>query len=91
VTPDDVEKLELVVKDDAKDPLTQKPRHYTVRGLPSHLQADIDGTDQQGYRYRLARGFDKYEPKQSSRTPEDAFAELKRLLNWDAPLGLVRR
>jgi len=85
MTPDDIEKLELVVRDEAKDPLTQKPCHYTVGGSRSHLQADIKGTDQSGYRYLLTRGFEKYQQNQPSRTPETAFEKLKALLSWDQP------
>lgn len=39
----DVEKLELVPKGDAKDLATGKPSEYTDRGLPSHLHVDIKG------------------------------------------------
>jgi hypothetical protein len=79
---DDVDKLTLG-KSTIEDPLTKKPRHIPVIGLPSHLEAEIDGTDQFLYRYQLTRGKDVYTQKQGLRTPEAALQALKSLLNWD--------
>jgi hypothetical protein len=79
---EDVEKLSLG-EGKPHDLLTGKPRNFPVIGLPSHLTAEVYGTDQSGYRYRLTRGSDVYKPNQPSRSPEAVFDALKKLLNWD--------
>jgi hypothetical protein len=80
---EDVKKLSLG-EGKLHDLLTGKPRNFPVIGLPLHLTAEIDGTDQSGYRYCLTRGSEVYKPNQPSRSPEAAFHALKKLLNWDS-------
>lgn len=82
---DAIEKLRLVpgaLTDSTS--LTQKPNRYKVEGLENHLQAEIRGTTQSLYWYRLTRVGDQiYEPLQGKRTPEEALEALKRLLTWE--------
>ena len=88
---EDVEKLTLG-EGKMRDPVTGKPRKFPVIGLPTHLSAEIDGTDQGGYQYKLKRSGDflLYQQNQFSRTPEVALQALKSLLNWD-PIGEPHR
>jgi hypothetical protein len=74
-----------LVKGKENDIVTGKPSNFSVQGLPSHLKAEVKGTDQSRYRYRLSRDGDlrPYEPNQGSPTPEAALEALKNLLNWD--------
>jgi hypothetical protein len=71
---DEVENLGLVPKDDL---------HWTVSGLPPHLQAEIHG-GQRKYQFLLTRTKDlqKYTQSQFSGTPEMALEALKGLLSW---------
>ena len=82
----DVDKISLG-EGGAEDSVDQRPRRFSVIGLPDHLTAKVDGTHQSGYRFKLRRTGDvlPYEQNQGSRTPELALRELKRLLNWDPP------
>ena len=85
---EDVDKLRLGKATTFDVSWPRKPSEMAVDGLPSHLHADIFGTDQSGYRYRLTREGDGHghvytREDQSSRTPEEALQELKKLLNWD--------
>jgi hypothetical protein len=81
---EDVEKLTLG-EGKMRDPVAGKPRKFPVIGLPTHLSAEIDGTVQGGYQYKLNRTGDflVYRQNQFSRTPEASFQALRSLLNWD--------
>jgi hypothetical protein len=87
MTPAEIDNLKLVL-------ITGEPNHYRVDGLPSHLKAEIRGSDQQGYKYRLRRGFnEEFEQKAhgfGSRDANTALEELKRLLKWEPPIGTPR-
>jgi len=88
---EEVEKLTLIPKDEAKDLATGKPSRYTVSGLPSHLHVEIKG-GQGGYQYQLTRDGDHNKYIQATpSTAQIAFEELKTLLNWDPRLGVTRK
>jgi hypothetical protein len=65
---EDVEKLSLIAGGSMDIP-SGKPNKFSVSGLPSHLTAKIEGTDQARYDYQLTR---------------KGQTSLKGLLLWDA-------
>jgi hypothetical protein len=77
---EDVESLKLVETGSVDG--EGKPTGLLVIGLPSYLQAEITGSGQSGYQYRLAGDGDvnRYRQHQFSRTKEAALEALRGLL-----------